>query len=59
MPDNPQHKTTDPPRSDYGAWLSEFQKLATNVRWWINHGQVETATREINALWDRWRETKA
>jgi hypothetical protein len=56
-----EHKTTDddPPRSDYGAWLSEFQKLATNVRWWINHGQVETATREINALWDRWRETKA
>lgn len=46
-----------PPRSDASAWLNEYQKLVTNVRWWINHGQTETATREIDAVWKRWRET--
>ncbi len=49
---------TTPARSDAAAWLNEYQKLVTNVRWWINHGQTETATREIDAAAERWRETR-
>jgi hypothetical protein len=37
-----------------GEWLYEYQKLMTNVRWWINHGLVETATKEIDTMALKW-----
>ena len=57
MDDNPE--ATVPPRSDHGAWLSKFQILATNVRGWVASGQSETAVREIDALWCKWKDAES
>ena len=45
-----------PPRNDSGAWLSEFHALSWNVLGLVSRGQSETAAREINAAWKRWRD---
>jgi hypothetical protein len=56
LPAEPLDGGKDRPRSDDGYWLYEFQKLVTNLRGWITRGHSETAVREIDALWGRWRQ---
>ncbi len=36
--------------------LREAQTLLHNVRWWINHGKVETADAAIAEYWRGWSE---
>lgn len=44
---------------DDGGELDELHKaqaLLHNVRWWINHGKVETAEKAIADYWRGWSE---
>ncbi len=36
-------------------WLVESQALITNLKGWISTGHSETAMREIDDYWRRWR----
>ena len=44
----------DSPTTNTNWWLYEYQKLATRVRWLIDHGKSEQAVNTINDLTHRW-----
>lgn len=43
-------------RKNAMPWLIKSQSLLTNVKYWVEHGQSETAVAAIEEYWKEWRQ---